>query len=93
MTNGGKRAFHPQERGEDVICLMEPDHAVLDKHLAKHRHLSELHVFTGSKGEAGRIEINFFNNLKGKMAERGIEVKETKGQAHSKSRSHDLPSM
>jgi hypothetical protein len=93
LQHGGKRAFMARERGEDVICLMEPDHGILDTLLAKHRHLSELHIFTGSQGAAGRAEIDFFNNLKANLATRGIEVKEAKGQARSKSRSHDLPSM
>jgi len=93
MVHQGKHALWGTKHREDVICLMEPDAAVLEKHIAGCRHLTELHEFTGSGGKQGQVEIDFFNNLKVTMARHGIEARETKGSARSRSHSHDLPSM
>jgi hypothetical protein len=93
LQHAGRRALRAAEHDEGVICLMEPDESVLLQHVAKSRHLRELEVFTGSPGAANNVEIDFFNNLKAKMAGQGIEISETKGRARSQSRSHDLPSL
>lgn len=93
MHHQGKHALWETKYRENVVCLMEPDIAALEKHVAANRQLSELHVFTGSGGKQGQVELDFFDNLKGKLSPFGIEVKQAAIQERSHERSHDLPSL
>lgn len=93
MGHQGKHALWGTKHRQDVICLMEPDAAVLKKHIAGNRHLTDLHVFTGSGGKQGQVELDFFNNLSSKLSPFGIEVKHATAQERTKGREPDLPSM
>ena len=72
---------------------MEPDDRVLDQHLAKNRHISEIQLFLGHGSGVGAVELDFFNNLKSRAAKFGIEVKQHHGPEKGREREADLPSM
>jgi hypothetical protein len=72
---------------------MEPNDRVLDQHLAKSRHVSEIQLFLGSESGKGTVELDFFNNLKSRAAKFGIEVTQYHGHEKGREREADLPSM
>jgi hypothetical protein len=93
LKHQGKHALWSAKHGDDVLCLMEPDSRVLDQHLAKSRHISEIQLFLGTSNGVGSVELDFFNNLKSRTANLGIEVKQYYAHEKGHGREADLPSM
>jgi hypothetical protein len=93
LKHQGKQALRGAKHNNDIVCLMEPNDQVLDQHLAKSRHVSEIQLFCGEKGGNGAVELDFFNNLKSRAAKIGIEVIQFNSQAKSPELEADLPSM
>lgn len=93
LGHQGKHALWTAKHHQDVICLMEPDVSVLEKHVAGNRNLTEVHVFSRSSGARGQPEIDFFNNLKTRLAPFGIEVRAASPQERGKERHPELPSL
>jgi len=93
LKHQGKHALWETKYSHDVLCLMEPDDRVLDQHLAKSRHVSEIQLFLGHGKDVGAVELDFFNNLKSRATKFGIEVKQHHGLERGRDREADLPSM
>jgi len=93
LKHQGKHALWGAKHNNDVLCLMEPNDRVLDQHLAKSRHVSEIKLFLGPKGGKGTVELDFFNNLKSRAANFGIEVTQYHSHEKGREREADLPSM
>jgi hypothetical protein len=93
LKHQGKHALWSAKHSDDVLCLMEPDNRVLDQHLAKSRHVSEIQLFLGHSNGVGTVELDFFNNLKSRATKFGIEVKQYSGREKGREREADLPSM
>ena len=93
LKHQGKHALWGTKYNHDVLCLMEPDDRVLDQHLVKNRHVSEIQVFFGHANGVSKVELDFFNNLKSRAAKFGIEVKQHLGHDKGREREADLPSM
>ena len=93
LKHQGKNAFWGAKHNNDILCLMEPNDQILDQHLAKSRHVSEVQLFLQDKSSNSTVELDFFNNLKSRAAKFGIEVIQFNSQAKSREREADLPSM
>ncbi|MGE0175141.1 MAG: relaxase/mobilization nuclease domain-containing protein [Oligoflexales bacterium] len=93
LKDQGRHALWGTKYSHDVLCLMEPDGRIIDQHLAKSRHISEIQLFLGNDNGVGAVELDFFNNLKSRSAKFGIEVKQHHGHEKGRGREADLPSM
>jgi len=93
LKDQGKHALWGTKYSHDVLCLMEPDDRVLDHHLAKSRHVSEIQIFLSHGQGGGSVELDFFNNLKSRTAKFGIEVKQHHGHEKGRVREAEPPSM
>lgn len=93
LKHQGKHALWDAKYNHDVLCLMEPDERIIDQHLAKSRHISEVQIFLGQDKGRNDAQLDFFNNLKARAAKFGIEVKHHLGHEKGREREADLPSL
>jgi hypothetical protein len=93
LKANGKHALWPTKHSTDVLCLMEPNAAVVDHFLAQNKHVRELHFMQGEGNKPGSVELDFFNNLKSKCGHFGIELRWDDGKGLARERSVDLPSL
>ena len=93
LASQGKHAFWPAKYHQDVICLMEPDEKVLDHHLATNRRIDQVQVFLDPKSTNHQVELDFFNNLRSRYPQIGIQIGESRGMGRERSRGDDLPSF
>lgn len=90
LSHGGPRAFSDSKRGDGIIALMKPDHAIVDLFLAENSHVKELNFFIPKNRSLHPSELDFFNVLKGRLNPLGIEVKQVSSPHLNKSKGLEL---
>lgn len=93
LKHQGKHALWGTKYSHDVLCLMEPDAQIVDEHLAKSRHITEIQLFIGTAKDSGHVELDFFNNFKARAAKFGIDVKQALAHEKGRGREPEPPSF
>lgn len=70
----GVEPLLPKKGSHTVVGLMEPDVEVLDRFLSSRRSINTIHLVTTSPGKPSPAEVDFFNNLKRRYKDLGIDV-------------------
>jgi len=70
----GEDIFSPHGRKTGILALMEPDAEHVHQYVSENEHVRELHVVQFTHRAPTKVELDFFNNLKGSLSKHHVEV-------------------